>query len=161
MRGTRKPRARRAVKNDSATAAAATTGEPYMIRPNTSSPGPTRVHVPCAHEAVLSGRRYDGASSLAAGVVDAITTPDELVNTATAISANRVGKDRAITQGVGAIFQPVHTMTGIIAQEMGEVVRGSTHYRALFMVGLVLFALTLLINFVAQKFVARYRMSIG
>ena len=42
------------------------------------------------------------------------------------------------TQGLGAIFQPVHTMTGIIAQEMGEVVRGSMHYRALFMVGLVL-----------------------
>jgi phosphate transport system permease protein len=65
------------------------------------------------------------------------------------------------TQGLGAMFQPVHTMTGIIAQEMGEVVRGSTHYRALFMVGLVLFTLTLGINFLAQKFVARYRMSIG
>ncbi len=65
------------------------------------------------------------------------------------------------TQGLGAFFQPVHTMTGIIAQEMGEVVRGSIHYRALFMVGLVLFAITLLINFAAQKLVARYRMSIG
>ena len=65
------------------------------------------------------------------------------------------------TQGLGAIFQPVHTMTGIIAQEMGEVVRGSTHYRALFMVGLVLFTITLVINYLAQKLVARYRMSIG
>ena len=65
------------------------------------------------------------------------------------------------TQGLGAMFQPVHTMTGIIAQEMGEVVRGSTHYRALFMVGLVLFMITLAINYLAQKFVARYRMSIG
>jgi phosphate transport system permease protein len=65
------------------------------------------------------------------------------------------------TQGLGAFFQPVHTMTGIIAQEMGEVVRSSIHYRALFMVGLVLFALTLAINYVAQKLVARYRMSIG
>jgi phosphate transport system permease protein len=65
------------------------------------------------------------------------------------------------TQGLGAIFQPVHTMTGIIAQEMGEVVRGSTHYRALFMVGLFLFTITLGINYLAQKFVARYRMSIG
>ncbi len=65
------------------------------------------------------------------------------------------------TQGLGAFFQPVHTMTGIIAQEMGEVVRNSIHYRALFMVGLVLFFLTLGINFLAQKFVARYRMSIG
>jgi phosphate transport system permease protein len=65
------------------------------------------------------------------------------------------------TQGLGAVFQPVHTMTGIIAQEMGEVVRGSIHYRALFMVGLVLFFLTLGINYVAQKFVGRYRLSIG
>ena len=65
------------------------------------------------------------------------------------------------TQGVGVIFQPVHTMTGIIAQEMGEVVRGSMHYRALFMVGLVLFTITLGINWLAQRFVARFRMSVG
>ncbi|CAN5526084.1 hypothetical protein BH20VER3_BH20VER3_00120 [soil metagenome] len=64
-------------------------------------------------------------------------------------------------QGLGAFFQPVHTMTGIIAQEMGEVVRGSIHYRALFMVGLVLFTITLAINYAAQKIVQRYRMSIG
>jgi len=65
------------------------------------------------------------------------------------------------TEGLGAFFQPVHTMTGIIAQEMGEVVRGSIHYRALFMVGLVLFTITLAINYGAQKLVTRYRMSIG
>jgi phosphate transport system permease protein len=65
------------------------------------------------------------------------------------------------TEGLGVIFQPVHTMTGIIAQEMGEVVRGSIHYRALFMVGLVLFTITLGINWLAQRFVARFRMSIG
>jgi phosphate transport system permease protein len=65
------------------------------------------------------------------------------------------------TQGLGAFFQPVHTMTGIIAQEMGEVVQGSIHYRALFMVGLVLFVITLAINYGAQKLVTRYRMSIG
>jgi phosphate transport system permease protein len=44
---------------------------------------------------------------------------------------------------------------------MGEVVRGSIHYRALFVVGLVLFVLSLLINFVAQKIVRKYRISIG
>lgn len=65
------------------------------------------------------------------------------------------------SQGLGAFFQPVHTMTGIIAQEMGEVVRGSIHYRALFMVGLVLFGITLATNYCAQKLVRRYRMSIG
>lgn len=63
--------------------------------------------------------------------------------------------------GLGVITQPVHTMTGIVAQEMGEVVRGSIHYRALFVVGLVLFLLSLLINYLAQKIVRRYRISIG
>ena len=65
------------------------------------------------------------------------------------------------TQGLGFIVEPVHTMTGIIAQEMGEVVRGSIHYRALFMVGLVLFVLSLAINYAAQHIVRRYRISIG
>lgn len=64
-------------------------------------------------------------------------------------------------QGIGVVTQPVHTMTGIIAQEMGEVVRGSIHYRALFVVGITLFFLSLLINFVAQKIVHRYRIAIG
>lgn len=62
------------------------------------------------------------------------------------------------TAGLGAFTQPVHTMTGIIAQEMGEVVRGSIHYRALFMVGIVLFFLSLLINYGAQRIVHRYRL---
>ncbi|MBX3735888.1 MAG: phosphate ABC transporter permease subunit PstC [Candidatus Didemnitutus sp.] len=63
------------------------------------------------------------------------------------------------TAGIGTAFQPVHTMTGIIAQEMGEVVRGSLHYRALFMVGVLLFLISLLINWLAQKIVRRYRIA--
>ena len=63
--------------------------------------------------------------------------------------------------GLAVFTQPVHTMTGIIAQEMGEVVRGSIHYRALFMVGIVLFFLSLAINYVAQLIVRRYKISIG
>ena len=65
------------------------------------------------------------------------------------------------TAGMAVVTQPVHTMTGIIAQEMGEVVRGSIHYRALFVVGIVLFFLSLGINFIAQKIVRKYRISIG
>ncbi len=60
--------------------------------------------------------------------------------------------------GLGVAFQPVHTMTGIVAQEMGEVVRGSLHYRALFMVGSLLFLLSLAVNYGAQKIVRRYRL---
>jgi phosphate transport system permease protein len=65
------------------------------------------------------------------------------------------------TAGLAVFTQPVHTMTGIIAQEMGEVVHGSIHYRALFVVGIVLFFLALVINYFAQKIVHRYRISIG
>ena len=53
---------------------------------------------PTANEAVLSGRRYDGESSLAAGIVDAVGAPEQLVAIATGISAARAGKERAITQ---------------------------------------------------------------
>ncbi|BET65712.1 hypothetical protein ASA1KI_06300 [Opitutales bacterium ASA1] len=62
------------------------------------------------------------------------------------------------TKGLAIVTEPVHTMTGIVAQEMGEVVRGSIHYRALFCVGIVLFFLSLLINYVAQKVVRRYKL---
>jgi len=65
------------------------------------------------------------------------------------------------TTGFAAFTQPVHTMTGIIAQEMGEVVQGGIHYRALFVVGMFLFFIALLINFIAQRIVQKYRISIG
>ena len=65
-----------------------------------------------------------------------------------------------MSAGLGVIFQPVHTMTGIIAQEMGEVVRDSIHYRALFMIGVVLFLISLLVNWLAQKIVRRYRIAV-
>lgn len=65
------------------------------------------------------------------------------------------------TQGLGVLFQPSHTMTGIIAQEMGEVVQGSLHYRALFMVGIVLFLISLMVNYFAQSLVKRFKISIG
>jgi len=60
------------------------------------------------------------------------------------------------TEGPGVFFEPVHTMTGIIAQEMGEVVRHSLHYRALFMMGIVLFFVSLVINYGAQWIVKKY-----
>ncbi|EDY83820.1 phosphate ABC transporter, permease protein PstC, putative [Verrucomicrobiia bacterium DG1235] len=65
------------------------------------------------------------------------------------------------TNGIGTFFEPVHTMTGIIAQELGEVVNGSIHYRALFMVGMVLFVISLFINYMAQKIVLKYQVSRG
>ena len=61
--------------------------------------------------------------------------------------------------GIGVVTQPVHTMTGIIAQETGEVDQGSIHYRALFMLGMVLFSISLMINYAAQKIVHKYQLA--
>lgn len=61
------------------------------------------------------------------------------------------------SDGIGTVFQPAHTLTGIIAQELGEVSRGSSHWQALFMVGILLFVLSLLINYVSRLVVRRFR----
>ena len=58
--------------------------------------------------------------------------------------------------GVGVVTEPTHTMTGIIAQEMGEVTAGTIHYRALFSVGLVLFTISLLINISARRIIRKF-----
>jgi phosphate transport system permease protein len=58
--------------------------------------------------------------------------------------------------GAGVVFQPAHTLTGIIAQELGEVSRGSAHWQALFMVGIVLFSISLIVNWCARTFVRRF-----
>lgn len=63
------------------------------------------------------------------------------------------------TDGLGSVFQPAHTLTGIIAQELGEVPFGSVHYRALFVVGILLFVIVLAINWTAQRLLRRFRIS--
>ncbi|MEI6175843.1 MAG: phosphate ABC transporter permease subunit PstC [Verrucomicrobiota bacterium] len=72
------------------------------------------------------------------------------------VAGNRI-KIPDFTAGIGSIFQPAHTLTGIIAQELGEVPLGSVHYRALFIVGIVLFVVVLGINATAHHFVNRVR----
>jgi phosphate transport system permease protein len=62
------------------------------------------------------------------------------------------------SDSVGVVFQPAHTLTGIIAQELGEVSRGSAHWQALFMVGIVLFAISLAVNAMARAMVRRFEL---
>jgi len=130
-----------------------------------------------AEDAINNIPRHFKEASLAMGATQLQTTMRVIVPTALSgiISAIMLGFGRVIgetmvvllcagnrikipdfTEGLGVFFEPVHTMTGIIAQEMGEVVHGSLHYRALFMVGVVLFFISLLINYSAQWVVKRY-----
>lgn len=60
-----------------------------------------------------------------------------------------------------SFFQPVRTMTATIAAEMGETVLGSSHYHALFAIGLVLFLFTLGFNIIAELVSRRFRLKLG
>jgi phosphate transport system permease protein len=60
-----------------------------------------------------------------------------------------------------SFFQPVRPMTSTIAAEMGEAVVGSTHYHALFAIGLILFLITLIFNIIAELISRRYRLKLG
>ena len=56
-----------------------------------------------------------------------------------------------------SLLQPVRTLTATIAAEMGETVRGSDHYAALFAIGIVLFVISFVVNMVADLFLHRER----
>ncbi len=54
-----------------------------------------------------------------------------------------------------SFFMPVRTMTATIAAEMGEVAKGSTHFHVLFMIGIVLFVITFIVNLLASVAIFR------
>lgn len=56
-----------------------------------------------------------------------------------------------------ALFRPVRTMTATIASEMGEVAAGSQHYQVLFLIGILLFIFSLVINVLASAVSTRQR----
>lgn len=57
----------------------------------------------------------------------------------------------------GSIFDPVRALTATIAAELGETAVGSTHYEALFTIGIFLFLITFIINLTADLIVRGIR----
>ena len=55
-----------------------------------------RLAAPVVEEAVLSGRRYDGAAALEAGIAHALAPLDDLIDTAAAQAEPYTGKERSI-----------------------------------------------------------------
>jgi phosphate transport system permease protein len=52
-----------------------------------------------------------------------------------------------------SFLEPVRTLSATIGAEMAEVVFGDTHYRVLFFIGALLFAISFCLNAVAEFFV--------
>lgn len=71
-----------------------------------------------------------------------------------------VGETMAVLMATGhsvriptGLYDPVRTLTATIAAELGEAVRGGEHYQALFALGLLLFAITFVVNMTADLLV--------
>ncbi len=56
-----------------------------------------------------------------------------------------------------SLMDPVRTLTATIASELGEAVKGGEHYRVLFVIGLVLFAITFVVNLASDLVVKGIR----
>lgn len=75
-----------------------------------------------------------------------------------------VGETMAVLMATGhainiphSIFDPVRTLTATIAAELGEASVGSTHYQVLFVIGILLFSLTFVVNLTADLIVRGIR----
>ena len=68
-----------------------------------------------------------------------------------------IGETMAVLMATGhavniphSIFVPVRTLTATIAAELGETSHGSPHYQVLFLIGVVLFSITFVVNLAAD-----------
>ena len=67
------------------------------------------------------------------------------------------GNAATLPTSLVALLAPVRTMTATIAAEMGEVAVGSTHYHVLFLIGIILFLISLVINLIASAVIFKQR----
>lgn len=75
-----------------------------------------------------------------------------------------IGETMAVLMATGhavqiphSLLDPVCTLTATIAAELGETVKGGDHYRVLFVIGIVLFAITFVANLIADLVVKGIR----
>jgi len=75
-----------------------------------------------------------------------------------------IGKTMAVLMATGhavqiphSLLDPIRTLTATIASELGEAVKGGEHYRVLFVIGLVLFGVTFVVNLTADLVVKGIR----
>lgn len=68
-----------------------------------------------------------------------------------------IGETMAVLMATGhaiqiphSLLDPIRTLTATIAAELGETVEGDVHYQVLFLIGLVLFAVSFVVNLTAD-----------
>jgi len=75
-----------------------------------------------------------------------------------------IGETMAVLMATGhsvriphSVFDPVRTLTATIAAELGETSKGSDHYQVLFLIGILLFSITFVVNLAADLIVKGIR----
>ena len=75
-----------------------------------------------------------------------------------------IGETMAVLMATGhsvriphSVFDPVRTLTATIAAELGETSKGSDHYQVLFLIGILLFTITFIVNLAADLIVKGVR----
>jgi phosphate transport system permease protein len=75
-----------------------------------------------------------------------------------------VGETMAVLMATGhainipdSVFDPVRTLTATIAAELGEAPMASPHYQVLFVIGILLFSITFIVNLAADVIVKGIR----
>jgi phosphate transport system permease protein len=75
-----------------------------------------------------------------------------------------IGETMAVLMATGhaaqiptSLLDPVRTLTAAIAAELGEAPQGGSHYRVLFLIGIVLFIITFVVNLVSDLVVKGVR----
>lgn len=125
-----------------------------------------------SEDALSSVPAHLRSASLGAGATPWQTAIRIVIPTATSglFSAGMIGLGRAVGETMIVlmalgntptmqwnIFDGARTLSANIAVEMPEAVRGSTHYRTLFLAGLTLFILTFFLNTAAEAVRLRFR----
>src|SRR5262245_691298 len=125
-----------------------------------------------AEDALSSVPEHLRAGSLAAGATSWQTAIRIIVPTAMSglFSAVMIGMGRAVGETMIVlmaagntpvmdwnIFNGFRTLSACIATELPEAVQNSTHYRVLFLAAVSLFAMTFILNTVAEVIRSRFR----
>ena len=110
----------------------------------------SRVVVPAAFSGIIASVMLGIGRAVGETMVVLMVTGNGVGSNLTGLMNHHGGFLAPFAQVFGAYGELCRTLTATIAMEMGEVVPGDLHYRALFFLGVVLFVITFLINLVAD-----------
>lgn len=106
-----------------------------------------RVSVPAAFSGIIASIMLGIGRAIGETMVVLMVTGSGIGTSLNTIMTEPLKSFRAFFPAYGEI---ANTITATIASDMGEAVVGSPHYHALFLLGVVLFVITFLINLVAD-----------